>query len=235
MHNKENEPKTKEGYNTNMPNNKAEEKYISKFELSSNKNIKSRNNKNKERHLSLDEEYNDDFLLSLRRRFDDIFKQVQGHEKIFEDLEQKYKKKKVSNEVIKGAVFLRKLNFQENFPKKKEKKFPKLDVNKVIEIQRVFKGFFIRNINYKIDRLKFRQCLVELFCLLIYGNWYRAKIRYYFLLLRECYIVAKLEVGKELNFTDRLTFKLPNRYYTGAKIKNNNLISDKLGEDLLLE
>ena len=132
-------------------------------------------------------------------------------------------------EIIKWAVFLRKLNFHENFPKKK--KTPKLDVNKVIEIQKIFKGHFIRDINFKIDRLKLRQCLIELFCLLIYGNWYRAKIRYYFLILIQCYNDVKLDVGKELTFEDKISFKLPNKFYSGTKI--NNLSSIKIGKDFM--
>ena len=231
MQNEVNRQKIQEGYNNNTLSNKAEEIYISKFELSNTKNAKSNNQNKKEKSSSLNEEYNDDFLLSFRKRFDDIFKQIKGHEKIFEDLEKKYKKKKVSNEIIKGAVFLRKLNFQENFPKKKVKKLPNLDVNKVIEIQKIFRGYFIRNLNNKIDSLKLRQCLVELFCLLIYGNYYRAKIRYYYFLLRECYILTKCEVANELTFTDRITFKLPKCFYNGTKI--NDLDSDKIGDDFL--
>ena len=218
-----------EPYFTNKENDQITQKYISKFDLSNEKKIKSNNKNKKKLNLSLSHEYNDDFLLSLRRRYDDIFKQIKGHEKIFDELKQNYKKKKVSNEIIKGAVFLRKLNFHENFPKKK--KTPKLDVNKVIEIQKIFKGHFIRDINFKIDRLKLRQCLIELFCLLIYGNWYRAKIRYYFLILIQCYNDVKLDVGKELTFEDKISFKLPNKFYSGTKI--NNLSSIKIGKDFM--
>ena len=98
-------------------------------------------------------------------------------------------------------------------------------------IQRIFKGHFVRDINFKVDRLKLRQCLIELFCLLIYGNWYRAKIRYYFLLLIKCYNDVKLDVGKELTFEDKIGFKLPNKFYNGTKI--NNLSSIKIGKDLI--
>ena len=222
-------------YETNKIDNNIQEKYVSKFELLNPSNFpkdkESKNsNRKKIKNFTWNEDYNDDFLLSFRKKFDDIFKEIKGHEKIFEYLRKEHKrKKKVSNEVIKGAVFLRKLKFNENFPKIKRKKTIKVDVDKVVEIQRIFKGYFVRNINLKLDRLKLRQCLLELFCLLIYGDWYRAKIRAQFNILKYAYNAAKLDVGKELNFSDKISFKLPKCFYTGTKI--NNLNSERIGKD----
>ena len=193
-----------------IDNNTSQQKYNLKFEFINKKLIPKnkntlKNSKNKSSYFTWDDDNNEDFLLSFKKRFDDIFKQIKGHEKIFEDLEKKQKKKKVSNEIIKAAVFLRKLNFQENFPKKRKKQI-KIDVEKVIEIQKIFKGHVNRNINFQTDRLRLRQCLIELFCLLIYGNWYKAKIRYNFYLLKYFYNTSKLEVGNEL--TDRKSTRL---------------------------
>ena len=226
---------TNEPYITNKENDKIHQKYKSIFDFSNEKDLnkkKSNNKRNKIRHFSMSHDYNDDYLLSFRRRYDDIFKQIKGHEKLFDDLKKEHKKKKVSNEIIKGAVLLRKLNFQENFPKIKNKT-PKIDVNKVIEIQRIFKGHFIRDINFKVDRLRLRQCLIELFCLLVYGSWCSSKIRYYFLLLIKYYKAARLDVGKEVTFEDKISFKLPKRFYQGTKI--NNLSSIKIGKDPLFD
>ena len=60
-----------------------------------------------------------------------------------------------------------------------------------------------------------------------------AKIRYYFYILKDCYITAKLYAGDEITFVDRITFKLPKCFYSGTKI--NDLKSDRIGKDLKLE
>ena len=122
---------------------------------------------------------------------------------------------------------LRKLNFNENFGKKIKKK--KIDVNKVIEIQKVFKGYMVRNIDSIPNRLRLRQCLIELFCLLIYGHWYKTKLRYYITLLEKYYKISRLIDVAEINFKDKLAFKLPKCFYSNMKI--NNLKSSKLGKE----
>lgn len=227
-------------YNSIEANKKLQKNYITKFDLSNNDFFKENDviqtaRDNTKAFMTIDQDYNDEFLLSLRRRFNDIFKKIKGSEKIFEEIEKRNKNKntKVSNNVIKGAVYLKKLFFHENFPKKKIKRERKIDVNKVIEIQKIFKGFVARNINSNIDRVKVRQCLIELFCLLLYGHWHMAKIRYYFYILKDCYITAKLYAGDEITFVDRITFKLPKCFYSGTKI--NDLKSDRIGKDLKLE
>ena len=220
-------------YKTNQLGINVQKKYESKFELSNTNNISKdkepkKNNRNQKKRLTRDEEYNDDFLLSFRTRYDDIFKDIKGHEIIFEDLENEHKKEKVSNEIIKGAVFLRKLKFNENIPKIK-KKTRKIDIKKIVKIQKIFKGYFVRNIKSKLDRLRLRQCFIELFCLLVYASWDNSKIREYFHILRQVYNASKLDVGNELTFTDKLSFKLPKCFYTGTKI--NNINSNRLGEE----
>ena len=216
-------------------NNEIERKFISNYNLSNNNlkkvSIMKIDKNNIQDCLTTDEAFNDDLLLSIRNRFNDIFEKIKGTEKIFEEIEKR--NKKVSNDVIKGAVFLRKLGFQDDFPKKKKKIKIKIDVNKVIEIQRIFKGHFVRDVNSKIDRLKLRQCLFELFCLLIHGHWCRAKVRFYFILMKELYDVAKLYAGDEIGFVDKITFKLPKCFYTGTKI--NDLQSERIGRDLNLK
>jgi len=215
--------------------NENEIKFISNYQLSNNNlkkiSIMQTDKNSKKDYNTTDEAFNDDLLLSIKNRFNDIFEKIKGTEKIFAEIEKR--NKKVSNDVIKGAVFLRKLGFQDDFPKKKKKIQIKIDVNKVIEIQRVFKGHFVRDVNSKIDRLKLRQCLIELFCLLIHGHWCRAKVRFYFLLMKEFYDVAKLYAGEEIGFVDRITFKLPKCFYSGTKI--NDLQSERIGRDLNLK
>ena len=76
---------------------------------------------------------------------------------------------------------------------------------------------------------KLRQCLVELFCLLLFGNCVKARIRYNFYLLKKYYITAKLYAGEELDFMDRIKFKLPICFYSGTKI--NDLRSPRIGKE----
>ena len=232
-----NRNKNKDNYKTFEVNKKIQQKYKTKYSLLNNKDIQNsifcpqtaRN------IITIDKECDEDFLLLFRRRFDNIFKKLKGHEKIFEQLKKRYKNKKKNNSyqpLIEG-VYLKKYNFNENFERKKIIKQPKVDVAKVIEIQKIFKGHLNRKINLKIDRLKLRQCLVELFCLLLYGNFCKAIIRISFLSLKEYYIASKLNTGEELTFMDRITFKLPHCFYSGSKI--NNLRSKNIGEELKLD
>ena len=230
-------------YQTNKLNLEVGEKYLSKFNLIPNnkkiitKNTKYQNKTKPERiklnpspnqYLTNDPIYIEDFLLSIRLRFNDVFQKVKEAGKILENIPEENNK---SIDIIKGAVYLRKLNFNENFGKKKRKK--KIDVNKVIEIQKIFKGYMIRNIDSLSDRLRLRQCLIELFCLLIYGHWYQAKLRYYIFSLEKYYKISKSAEVTEIKFEDKIAFRLPNCFYSGIKI--NNLKSDKLGKDRIFK
>ena len=236
------ENKKNKYYKPNETTKKMDQIYISEFKLpkpkskdihkNTNININQKKHKNYLKQHSAKEQYNDDYLLSLGNRYGDIFDKVEGSQKIFEDLKKKYKKKKVSNDIIKGAVLLKKLGFNDHFPKRKKKQI-KVDVDKIIEIQKIFKGFFIRNVKFKTDRLRLRQCLIELFSLLVYGNWCRAKVRTYFYLLRECYTSSKMYAGNELTFSDKILFKLPKCFYNGTKV--NDLTSEKIGKDLIVD
>ena len=220
---------------TNKSNETTNEKLLSKFNLSSkvkiHKNNKSRNKDNRSKlnpkpnnYLTNDPIFIEDFLLSIRLKFNDVFQKVESKEKFIEDIKSESND---YNDIIEGAIFLRKLKFNENFPKKIKKK--KIDVNKVIEIQKIFKGYLIRNIISINERLRTRQCLMELFCLLLYGCWYKAKSRYYINLMESIYKKEKLLFLNELNFEDKIAFKLPKCFYTGTKI--NDLNSDNLGKE----
>lgn len=231
-------------YQTNKLNLEIGEKYLSKFNLipNNNKPIIQKNTKyhkkikperiklnpSPNQYLTNDPIYIEDFLLSIRLRFNDVFQKVKEAEKILENIPEE---NNMSNDIIKGAVYLRKLNFNENLGKKIKKK--KIDVNKVIEIQKIFKGYMVRNVNSLSDRLRLRQCLIELFCLLIYGNWYRAKLRYYICLMEKYYKILKSAEVTEINFEDKIAFKLANCFYSGIKI--NNLKSSKLGKDRIFK
>ena len=230
-----NRNKAKKPFKTNEASHRLRNKYLYKYDLSQTIDI----NKDKQylqtqRNVTypfetMDEESNEDFLFDLWRRFDDIFKKLEGNEKIFEQLKRRNKHRKISSEIINSSIYARKISN----PKKIIRKPPKVDVNKIIEIQKIFKGHFIRNIYLNVDRLKLRQCLTELFCLLLLGHWCHAQKRYNFYLMKQYYITAKLYAGEEISFIDRIAFKLPYCFYTGTKI--NNLRSSRIGEKLKID
>ena len=220
--------------------NKKDRRKVSDFKLSYSKDkikkkgtVIKQKNKNDIKHKNkYYEENNEDLLFSMRKRYKDIFNNMKESDKIFKEVKKKHKRKKVSNEIIKGAVILKKLGFNESVQRRKRKRIVKVDVEKIIEIQKIFKGYFIRDVKFKVDRLKLRQCLIELFCLLLHGNWYKAELRSYFLMLKEGYNLSKMNAGNELTFDDKITFKLPKCFYTGTKV--NDLSSERFGKDLKL-
>ena len=232
-----NRNKNKDNYKTYEVDKKFQQKYKTKYSLLNNEDIQNKTcyPQTARNIITIDKECDEDFLLLFRRRFDDIFKKLKGHEKIFEQLKKRYKNRKrnTSYQPLIEGVYLKKNNFNGNFERKKIIKQPKVDVTKVIEIQKIYKGHLNRKINLKIDRLKLRQCLVELFCLLLYGNLCKARIRISFRSLKEYYITSKLYTGEELTFIDRIAFKLPHCFYSGTKI--NNLRSKNIGEELKLD
>ena len=221
----------KKPFRTNEASRRIRQKFIYQFDLAKTVNKDEKDFYKTERpknpiFVTMDEDTNDDFLFEFWKKFDDVFKKIEGNEKIFEELKKKSHIIKMPNELSQSAIYTRKMNF----PKKKVIKPQKIEVKKIVEIQKIFKGHFIRKLNVNIDRLRLRQCLVELFCLLLLGHWCHAQKRYNFYLLKEYYITAKLYAGDEIDFMDRISFKLSSCYYNISKI--NDLKSDKLGEDL---
>ena len=219
-------------FKTNETSRRIRQKFIYQFDLAKNLNkdeekelFKTERNKNPI-YITMDQDTNDDFLFSFWKKFDDVFKKLEGNEKIFEELKKRSQKMRLPVDLSQSTIYSRKMNF----PKKKIVKPQKIDVNKIVEIQKIFKGHSIRKLNINIDRLRLRQCLVELFCLLLLGHWCRSQVRYNFYLFKEYYITAKLYAGDEISFMDRISFKLSSCYYHISRI--NDLKSNKLGEDL---
>ena len=223
--------RNKKPFKTNETSRRIRQKFIYQFDLDKtlNKDEKELFKTDRPQNpsfITMDEDTNEDFLFSFWKKFDDVFKKIEGNEKVFEELKKRSLKKKLPVDLSQSAIYARKFNF----PKKKIIKPQKIDIKKIVEIQKIFKGHLIRKLNINIDRLRLRQCLIELFCLLLLGHWCHSQVRYNFYLLKEYYITAKLYAGDEISFMDRISFKLPSCYYYISKI--NDLKSDKLGEDL---
>ena len=213
-------------YQTNQINTEVGEKYLTKFNIISNNELifpkrtiyQNKNkanriklNPNPNQYLTNDPTYIEDFLLSIRLRFDDVFQKIKVSDILFTEIPEENNE---SNDIIKVTRKIKK---------------KRIDVNKVIEIQKVFKGYMVRNIDSLPNRLRLRQCLIELFCLLIYGHWYKEKLRYYIALLEKYYKISRLIDDAEINFEDKIAFKLLKCFYSNIKI--NNLKSNKLGKE----
>ena len=79
-------------FKTNEIDEKAERIYkFSNFKCINKIDLPLTTRDNSKQYSTIDEDYNDDFLLSFRKRFDDIFKKIEGSEKIFEDIDKKKK------------------------------------------------------------------------------------------------------------------------------------------------
>lgn len=167
------------------------------------------------------EEEVDDTMRNLYNKYEDIFKEANIDHALFYDENEekhkhKHKKKKVNiDEIIKQAVILKKLEYNNEFIFQKPRKLKRSDIKKLVNIQKVFKGFKTRSIESQIDRLRLRQCLLELFCLLVVGNYLRALKRKAFSIFAENFKDVVMEVNEEISFGDKINFRLPNVYYSG--------------------
>ena len=163
----------------------------------------------------------DDTMKNFYNRYEDIFKEAKiDQEMVYGDKPKKKRKKKKINldEVIKEAVILKKLEFDNEFIFQKPRKLKRGDIKKLVSIQKVFKGFQTRNIELKADRLRVRQCLLELFCLLVVGNYLRALKRKAFGIFTDNFKDVVMEVNEEISFGDKIQFRLPNCYYNGHAV-----------------
>ena len=125
---------------------------------------------------------------------------------------------------IQNAIVLRRLeynNYIKSLNKKKPKPKPKpkkpkpkvYDNNKVNIIQKMYKGFQVRNINQIINRLKVNLCVTELTCLILKEVFIHARRRITFYLLKLYYHDPFTKIDNEVDFTDKIIMKLSDKYY----------------------
>jgi len=95
-------------------------------------------------------------------------------------------------------------------------------LNCIVRLQRKFKGMFIRQGNQTIDRIKAFSCLLESILLLIERAYNNAKVKLYFLRIKELFFDPYNEVDNELIFEDKIQFKLPTGYYNFSSCKEDN-------------
>ena len=61
------------------------------------------------------------FLFDFWRRFDDIFKKLEEHDKIFELLKKRNKNRIITNEILKNSIYSRKLSSPKTIIKRQTK------------------------------------------------------------------------------------------------------------------
>ena len=120
---------------------------------------------------------------------------------------------------VEKAINLRRIQYNEylkalNRPKPKPKPKPKVyDLEKVIEIQKLYRGFEIKNINQTINRLKINLCVTELLCLIFNYVFKHARRRITFYILKNYYHDPFTNIFEEVDFTDKMMMKLSDTYY----------------------
>ena len=100
-----------------------------------------------------------------------------------------------------------------------KKYFRKSEIAKLIKIQKQFKGVYIRDVERSVDRLKVRDCLLEIMLLLTGKAYDNAVKKITFKKLKKEFHDPFNNINDELKFEDKLQFKLPNRYYNFSNFK----------------
>jgi hypothetical protein len=178
----------------------------------------------------------------------DIKKQNKGEKTLTPIPKPKYKRKKANKndlklfkEAVHTAIAIRRNEYNEYLYKRREREvksaeikrlYRKYPFKKVVRIQTNFKGFSVRQIRKDIEHLKFHECSIEVFLLMVLNNINRYYIRKTFNILKK---VKKRKFNKkdknknknssniddELDFNDKIKLKLPKTYYNN--IKHNHL------------
>ena len=120
---------------------------------------------------------------------------------------------------VEKAINLRRQQYNEylrnlNKPKPKPKPKPKVyDLDNVIFIQKMYKGFQIKDVNHTVTRLKINLCVTELLCLILNNVFKHARRRITFYMFKTYYHDPFTHIFTEVNFTDKLAMKLSDTYY----------------------
>ena len=148
------------------------------------------------------------------------------------------KELKLYNEAIHTAIVIRRYEYNDYLYKRREAKiksaltkrlYRKYPFRKVVRIQKNYKGYSVRQIRKNVDNLKFHECSLEVFLLLVLSNINTFYKRRAFKILKKIKRVKKekcLGVDDELKFEDKINLKLTNRYYNS--LRKNNLKSNKI-------
>ena len=120
---------------------------------------------------------------------------------------------------VEKAINLRRIQYNEYLkslhkPKPKPKPKPKIyDADSVIEIQKLFRKFKIKDINQTVNRLKINLCVTELLCLIFNHVFKHARRRITFYTLKTFYHDPFTNIFEEVDFTDKMMMKLSDTFY----------------------
>ena len=127
-------------------------------------------------------------------------------------------KEKEENEVILKIVNSNLYLSLYNKTPPQKKFFRKSEVSQIIKIQNKFKGIFSREVEKVVDREKTHACILETMLLLV-GRAYDNAIRKQTLKkLRKVFLDPFNDIGEEVLFEDKISFKLPDRFYNMESI-----------------
>ena len=103
-----------------------------------------------------------------------------------------------------------------------KKFFRRSEISTIIKVQNRFKGIYYREVEKKVDRLKASDCVLETMLLLVgraYDNAIRKKTLRQF---KKEFLDPFNNIDDELEFEDKIQFKLPDRYYNISNIRDLN-------------
>lgn len=109
-------------------------------------------------------------------------------------------------------------------PPKRE--FSKMELRKIIKLQKRFKGFAVREVEQKVRNLKVNNCLLEVLCLIACRVYDNAKKRLMFREIKKIYY-NPFKIDDELDLKDKLDFKLPDKFYNMETIQKIDLAGKK--------
>ena len=96
--------------------------------------------------------------------------------------------------------------------------FRKSEITKLIKIQKKVKGIYIRDCERSVDRLKVSDAALEIMLLLTEKAYVHAVKKITFKKLQKEFHDPFNNINDELQFEDKLQFKLPNRYYNFSNL-----------------
>ena len=133
--------------------------------------------------------------------------------------EKNEKEEQVNLKDVEKAIQLRRQEYNEylkqlNKPKPKRKPKPKVyNLNNVIFIQKMYKGYHVNEVNHTITRLRINYCVTELLCLIFNNVFKHARKRITFYMFKTYYHDPFTNIFNEVNFSDKLAMKLSGTYY----------------------
>ena len=127
---------------------------------------------------------------------------------------------------LEKAIYRRRVEYNEylkylNKPRPKPKPKPKVyNLDMVLKIQKNFRSYLAKDVIQVVNRKKISLCSIEVFCLLLCIVLRHARRRIIYFTLKTLYHTPFTEICDEVNFTDKVTMKLSDKYYNFNDLLN---------------